>query len=57
MAETAQERYIQEVTNDVVENQMKLDFEGSDRELQEFKIVDNLKLVDVTYMLEQIITM
>ena len=36
---------------------MKLDYEGSDQKLEEFKIVDNLKLVDVIYMLEQIITM
>ena len=36
---------------------MKLDYEGSDQKLEEFKIVDNLKLVDVIYVLEQIITM
>ena len=36
---------------------MKLNYEGSDQKLEEFKIVDNLKLVDVIYVLEQIITM
>ena len=50
------ERCIQEVTNVVVENQMELDYEGSDQELEEIEVVDNLNLVDVMQILEQIKT-
>ena len=50
------ERCIQKVTNDVVENQMELDYEGSDQELKEIEVVDNLNLVDVMQILEQIKT-
>ena len=50
------ERCIQEVTNDVVENQMELDYEGSDQEVEEIEVVDNLNLVDVMQILEQIKT-
>ena len=57
IGETTQERCIQEVTNNVVDNQMQLDYEGSDQELEEIEVVDNLKPVDVMHMLEQIKTM
>ena len=50
------ERCIQEVTNDVVENRMELDYEGSDQEVEEIEVVDNLNLVDVMQILEQIKT-
>ena len=50
------ERCIQEVTNVVIENQMELDYEGSDEELEEIEVVDNLNLVDVMQILEQIKT-
>ena len=50
------ERCIQEVTNDVVENRMQLDYEGSDQEVEEIEVVDNLNLVDVMQILEQIKT-
>ena len=55
--ETTWERCIQEVTNDVVENRMELDYKGSDQELEKIEVVDNLKLVNVMHMLEQIRTM
>ena len=51
------EKCIQEVTNDAVENQIKSDYEGSDHKIEEIKMVDNLKPVDVMHMLEQIKTM
>ena len=57
IGETTQGRCIQEVTNDVVDNQMELDYERSDQELEEIEVVDNLKPVDVMHMLEQIKTM
>ena len=50
------ERCIQEVNNDVVENQMELYYEGSDQEVEEIEVVDNLNLVDVMQILEQIKT-
>ena len=52
--ETTRERCIQELTNDIVENQMELDQKGSDQELEEIEAVDNLKPVDVMQMLKQI---
>lgn len=57
IGETTQGICIQEVTNNVVDNQMQLDYEGSDQELEEIEVVDNLKPVDVMHMLEQIKTM
>ena len=37
-----------------MENQIELDYEGSDQDPEEIEVVDNLKLVDVMHMLEQI---
>ena len=54
---TMREKCIQEVTNDVVEDQIKPDYEGSDHKIEEIKMVDNLKPVHVMHMLEQIKTM
>ena len=54
---TMREKCIQEVTNDVVEDQIKPDYEGSDHKIEEIEMVDNLKPVDVMHMLEQIKTM
>ena len=36
---------------------MELDYDGSDQELEEIEVVDNLKPVDVMHMLKQIRTM
>ena len=49
-----QERCIQEVTNDLVENQMELEYEESDQEIEEIEVMDNFKLVDVIHKFEQI---
>ena len=49
-----QERCIQEVTNDLVENQMELEYEESDQEIEEIDVMDNYKLVDVIDKFEQI---
>ena len=49
-----QERCIQEVTNDLVENQMELEYKESDQEIEEIEVMDNYKLVDVIHKFEQI---
>ena len=49
-----QETCIQEVTNDLVENQMELEYEESDQEIEELEVMDNFKLVDVIHQFEQI---